>query len=114
MVQRKAEFLVKGNPDVVLDILRCFFESDEWSRTPSDPVKKRNKVTALVEKPSMPKTLLWLVGYGKRVKVSAVRDEPGWTKLRVKARNPIHTQTLAAWIQKELIRNEAAACVGAP
>ena len=119
LAKSKVEFIVEGTPDVVLEMIRGFLESDEWLPYPAergrnflhkyrrprpvvtrldDPIKGRNKVVASI-----------LFGFIKQVSVTAIGDEPGWTKLTVEATKPEHAETLAAWIQRELIENRAAA-----
>jgi hypothetical protein len=73
---------------------------------PDDPIKGRNKVVAWI--------FLIRPKFVEQTSVTAVRDEPGRTKLTVEATKPEHAETLAAWIQKELIENKAAARAEAP
>ncbi len=123
MTKSKLEFVIEGTLDVVLEMVRGFFESDEWPypvkrgrgflhgdrrprctvSRPDHPIKGRNKVVASI-----------LFGFIKQVSVTAIHDEPGCTKLMVEATKPEHAQPLAAWIQRELIENKAAARVEAP
>ena len=56
----------------------------------------------------MLESLLRFFWFVKQARVTVVRDERGWTKLVVSATKPEYAQTLAAWIQKELIENKAA------
>ena len=155
MAKRRLEFLVEGTPDVVLEMVRGFFESDEWPpypaakrrwnflhrdhrpssvvSRPDDPVKGPNKVVASISRFPMLETPLgflelvalsvltagtflviyavWTFLFSRQVSVTAVRDEPGWTKLTVEATRPEHAEVLVAWIQRELIDNRAAARV---
>jgi hypothetical protein len=157
LAKRRREFLVEGAPDVVLEMVQDFFESDEWPpcpvaerrwnflhrarrprsvvSRPDDPIKGRNKVIASISKFPMLETPLrflelvalsvltagvflviyavWIFLFSKQVSVTAVRDEPGWTKLTVEATKPEHAEVLVAWIQRELIENRAAARVEA-
>lgn len=54
---------------------------------------------------------LWTLLFRKQVSVTAIVDEPGWTKLTVEATTPEYAEKLVAWIQGELIGNKAAARV---
>ena len=160
------EFEVNGKPDVVLKMLRAFFESDEWpyrtwrvfsfSRTRGE-VWSRNsgpeniffgrgdKVSALLSKPTLLDTpggivvslilyvitfgafmvahLIWFLLFGPRVVAQVmVAADPigeGATRLKVTARGKWGTSKLeyaepvVAWIQRELVENNAAAAVEA-
>jgi hypothetical protein len=98
-----------------------------------DPIKGRNKVVASISAFPMDGTplgfvelvalsvltagmflvayMVWTFLFSKQVSVTAVRDEPGWTKLMAEATKPEHAEVLVAWIQRELIENRTAARV---
>jgi hypothetical protein len=123
LAKSKLEFIVEGSPGAVLEMVRGFFESDEWpytvkrsrrclheaGRSPrAAVVAGHNKVVASISKPRMLESLLGFFWFVKQARVTVVRDERGWTKLVVSATKPEYAQTLAAWIQRELIENKAA------
>jgi preprotein translocase subunit SecY len=66
---------------------------------------------------------VWAFLVAKQVSVTAIRDEPSWTKLTVEASEPFwttmttetseleHAEPLVAWVQRELIENRVAARV---
>ena len=84
MAKRRSEFIVESAPDVVLELVQAFFESDEWPypveqgwsflyrdrrprsvvTRPDDTVRGCNRVVILISKPGVLETALgfaWLV-----------------------------------------------------
>jgi hypothetical protein len=118
LAKNKREFIVEGTPDVVLEIVWDFFESNKWpypmKRDRSFLYEDRRPSRFVVSKPGKLETPLRFFGFAKRINVTAVRDEAGWTKLTVKASKAEHAETLAAWIQRELIENKAATRAESP
>lgn len=135
---KAVEFLVEGRPEIVLGLVRGYFESDEWPHRgdvrgpggiigpkvaadvplPRSPLIPNNPLGCLVLLVLSVATLgvfavgwlLWtMVAGAPAVVVTGVAAGPGSTRLVIEAPRPEHAEPLEAWIRRELVEGRAAA-----
>lgn len=131
------EYVVEGNPETILKMVRGYFESEEW------PYRKKSKilgsvlsndrVTCVVDQPPNPwgcvvwlmlavvtlgtAILLWLYWWMlerdsilPQVVVTAYPETPGVSRVSVVSeKRPEYAEPVMEWMQRELVEGKRAA-----